>query len=111
VLRRRALLERLVDWARRRGRPYDAKPEPTPGHVRRAAGSEFSVARWADAVERAAYGGGVVDEHAQAEVDRLAPPGLAEPAQTAQSAQPEAPADASLQAEASPRGGAGAGPR
>jgi hypothetical protein len=80
VLRRRALLDRLVGWARKRGKPYDARPEPTPGHVRRAAGSEFTVARWADAVERAAYGGAVVNEHAQEEVDRLAPPEPAQPA-------------------------------
>jgi hypothetical protein len=79
VLRRRALLDRLVAWARKRGKPYDARPEPTPGHVRRAAASEFTVARWADAVERAAYGGAVVDEHAQGEVDRLAPPEPAQP--------------------------------
>jgi hypothetical protein len=78
VLRRRALLDRLVAWARKRGKPFDARPEPTPGHVRRAANSEFTVARWADAVERAAYAGAVVDEHAQGEVDRLAPPEPAE---------------------------------
>lgn len=74
VLRRRAMLDRLVAWARGRGRPFDAKPEPTPGHVRRAAAAEFGVARWADAVERAAYGGAVVDAKAQEEVERLAPP-------------------------------------
>ena len=45
VLRKRALLDRLVEWARRRGLPYDARPEPTPGHVRRAAAGEFTVAR------------------------------------------------------------------
>ncbi len=73
ILRKRALLERLVAWARGRGAPFDARPEATPGHVRRAAGSEFTVARWADAVERAAYGGQNVDAAAQAEVDRLAP--------------------------------------
>jgi hypothetical protein len=75
VSRRRALLERLVAWARRRGRPFDVLPEPTPGHVRRAAGPDFGVARWADAVERAAYAGSVVDARAEAEVDRLAPQG------------------------------------
>lgn len=74
VLRKRALVDRLVAWARGRGRPFDARPDPTPGHVRRAASAEFTVARWADAVERAAYGGVVVDERAQSEVDRLAPP-------------------------------------
>jgi hypothetical protein len=73
VLRKRALLDRLVGWARRRGLPYDARPEPTPGHVRRAAGGEFTVARWADAVERAAFGGQVVDARAEGEIERLAP--------------------------------------
>jgi hypothetical protein len=80
VLRKRALLDRLVAWARRRGLPYDSRPEPTPAHVRRAAGAEFAVARWADAVERAAYGGAVVDQQAQGEVDRLAPGEPAGPA-------------------------------
>jgi hypothetical protein len=74
VLRRRALLERLIVWARRRGKPFDARPEPTPGHVRRAATSDFAVARWADAVERAAFGGAVVDRNTELEIDRLAPP-------------------------------------
>jgi hypothetical protein len=73
VLRKRALLDRLVAWARRRGLPFDARPEPTPGHVRRAAAGEFTVARWADAVERAAFGGQVVDSRVEGEVERLAP--------------------------------------
>ena len=73
VLRKRKLLDRLVAWARLRGRPFDARPEPTPGHVRRAAGEDLATARWADAVERAAYGGGQVDARTEAEVDRLAP--------------------------------------
>jgi hypothetical protein len=73
VLRKRALLEQLIGWARRRGKPFDAGPEPTPGQVRRAAGTEVAVARWAEAVERAAYGGAPIDRAAQAEVDRLAP--------------------------------------
>ena len=74
VLRKRKLLERLVKWARLRGRPFDAHPEPTPGHVRRAAGNDSETARWAEAVERAAYAGGQVDARAEAEVERLAPP-------------------------------------
>jgi len=73
VLRRRALLNRLVDWARKRGGPFDARPEPTPAQVRVAASSEPAVARWADAVERAAFGGVQVDSATQAEVDRLDP--------------------------------------
>lgn len=74
VLRRRALLDRLVAWSRRRGRPFDVRPEPTPGHVRRVAGTEVPVARWADAVEKAAYGGASVDLQAQEEIERLEPP-------------------------------------
>lgn len=73
VLRKRALLDRLVAWARRRGRPFDSPAEPTPGHVRRAAGADFAVARWADAVERAAFGGGTVDARVEADVERLKP--------------------------------------
>jgi len=73
VLRKRALLGRLVVWAKLRGRPFDARPEPTPGHVRRAAGDDFRVARWADAVERAAFAGEPVDARVESEIDRLAP--------------------------------------
>lgn len=78
VLRRRALLGRMVTWARRRGRPFDLKPEPTPGHVRRAAADDFQTARWADAIERAVFGQGDVDARTEGEIDRLAP---AEPQQ------------------------------
>jgi hypothetical protein len=74
VARRRALLDRLVAWARQRGRPFDATPEPTPGHVRRTARDEQGIKDWADAVERAAYSGGAVGAHQEAEVERLAPP-------------------------------------
>ncbi len=73
VLRRRELLESLVRWARRRGGRFDARPEPTPGHVRRMAGDEPKVAAWADALERAAYGSEIVDERIELEVNRLAP--------------------------------------
>ena len=73
VLRRRALLARLVTWARRRGRPFDVRPEPTPGHVRRAAADDFRTARWADAVERAVFGGGEVDARMESEIERMAP--------------------------------------
>lgn len=82
VLRRRALLDRLVAWARRQGPPYGMLPDASPGHVRTAAalaGREDGVARWATAVEQAAYGDTVVDERAEADVDRLAPPGAGGP--------------------------------
>jgi hypothetical protein len=73
VSRKRALLDRLVAWARRRGRPFDAQPEPTPGHVQRMARPGDAVKVWADAVERAMYSGGAIDARSEAEVDRLAP--------------------------------------
>ncbi|MBS2018971.1 MAG: hypothetical protein JST00_39255 [Deltaproteobacteria bacterium] len=73
VLRRRALLQRLVAWAKRKGRPFDVKPEPTPGHVRKAAGDDFQTARWADAIERAVYGAGEVDARTEAEIERMVP--------------------------------------
>jgi hypothetical protein len=69
----------MVQWAKLRGRPFDARPDPTPAHVRRAAGDDFRVARWADAIERAAYAGEPVDERAEADVDRLAPSPAASP--------------------------------
>jgi hypothetical protein len=75
VLRRRALLARMVSWARRAGGAFDVKPEPTPGHVKRAAGADFRTARWADEVERAVFGGAEIDARAEADIDRLAPGG------------------------------------
>lgn len=74
VTRKRRLLERLVTWARRAGAPYDARPEPTPGHVRRAArGRDAGVASWASAVEQAAYDHQAIDERGEAEILALAP--------------------------------------
>jgi hypothetical protein len=73
ILRRRQLIEDLVRWARRRGGRFDARPEPTPGFVRRAAGDEPHVATWADALERAVYGREVVDEEVETRIRRLAP--------------------------------------
>ena len=79
VLRKRALLDRLVAWAKARGKPFDARPEATPAHVRKAAAADVAVARWAGAVERAAFGPGSVDASLEHEIDRLAPllPGAA----------------------------------
>jgi hypothetical protein len=73
VLRRRAILDRLVAWARKRGKPFDARPDPTPAHVRRAAGANSPVGRWADAVERAAFSGEVVDARVHGELEKQAP--------------------------------------
>ncbi|MBX3223207.1 MAG: carboxypeptidase regulatory-like domain-containing protein [Labilithrix sp.] len=86
--RRRAMLARLVTWARRRGPPFDTRPEPTPGHVRRAAAAERATARWAEAVERAAFGPGDVDARAEQEVDQLAPEDGPEPARAPNDARP-----------------------
>lgn len=74
ILRRRALLQRLVAWAKRRGEPYDLRPEPTPGHVRRVAGKDPETAKWADAVEKAVFGAGPVDAQTEGEIERIAPP-------------------------------------
>jgi hypothetical protein len=57
--RRRALLDRLVRWAERRGKPWTRPSgDPTPGHIAGVAEqeSEAQVGRWARSVERLAYG-------------------------------------------------------
>ena len=75
ITRRRAIQRRLVNWARVRGRPYDHKPDPTPGHVREAAilQNREEVEQWARAVERAAFGPGEVDEAAEDQIHDLEP--------------------------------------
>lgn len=77
VTRRRALLERLVRWARRSGTPYDGPPEPTPGHVRRVAarGDAAEVEAWARRVENAAFGNDPVDAAHEEEVRAAEPRG------------------------------------
>jgi hypothetical protein len=74
ALRRRALLARLVTWAKKRGPPFDTRPEPTPGHVKKAAAEEFQAARWADAVEKAVFGPNEVDARAEREIEKMEPP-------------------------------------
>ncbi len=56
--RRRALLDRLMRWVARRGRPYAELSDPTPGQVAATADrhEEPGVSRWARAIETAAYG-------------------------------------------------------
>jgi hypothetical protein len=70
VTRRRTLLERLVRWAQRAGAPFDAQPEPTPGHVRRAAyrSQDEEVEEWARGVESAVYGPATVDEQLESQL-------------------------------------------
>ena len=78
VTRRRALLDRLVRWARRQGAPYDGTPEPTPGHVRRVAarGSAEEIEVWARRVEHVAYGPDPVVEPVEREVRSVEPRAL-----------------------------------
>jgi hypothetical protein len=59
VSRRRALLERLVRWAERRGKPWTrAQGEPTPAHIAEVAAQEAepNVERWARRLEHLAFG-------------------------------------------------------
>ncbi|MCA9628685.1 MAG: hypothetical protein KC766_13495 [Myxococcales bacterium] len=58
VSRRRALIDRLVQWTGRKGRPWSADGGATPGHVADVARAKGKpeVAHWAQEVEQAAYG-------------------------------------------------------
>lgn len=76
VSRRRTLLQRLVEWARRAGKPWDQPPEPTPGHVVRVATAHHrrdEIATWAENTERKAYGPDPVDARAEREVKAMEP--------------------------------------
>jgi len=77
VLRKRKVLETLVQWAKRRGAPFDGKPEPTPAHVRKAAGDDVGLMIWADEVEQAAFDDRAVDEAAEARIEDLRSKALA----------------------------------
>lgn len=78
VARKRRILERLVAWAKRRGPPFDQRPEPTPAQVRKAAAAAgpeaAATAEWAEAVERAAFDANEVDARTEAAIEDLAPP-------------------------------------
>jgi hypothetical protein len=54
---RRAALERLVSWSRRRGAPWNSRTEPTPAQIASLANSRSreEIARWAETIERTAY--------------------------------------------------------
>jgi hypothetical protein len=80
VSRKRAILDRLVEWARLRGKPYDVRPEPTPAHVRKASSIGSPPAKWAEAVESAAFGPDPVDGRIEAEVEALRPDAAPAPA-------------------------------
>lgn len=76
VSRRRALLERLIQWAHRAGRPWTALREPTPGEITRLAErrSARDVAAWARAVEDAAFGPALPDERREDALRQAEPP-------------------------------------
>ncbi|MFO0614043.1 MAG: carboxypeptidase regulatory-like domain-containing protein [Polyangiaceae bacterium] len=75
VTRRRALLDRLVRWAKARGGSYDSTREPTPGHVRRVANraQATEIESWARQLERAAFGDAPVTRGVDTEVQQLEP--------------------------------------
>ncbi len=80
VSRRRALLDQLVRWARRRGPPWAFRDEPTPGHVAEVAQerSASDVADWARGVQEAAFGPSPPDEDVERELGQRAPRGSPE---------------------------------
>ncbi len=78
VTRRRAILDRLVGWAERVGRPWFwGAAEPTPGQLARVARErgEAGVAAWAEAAEAAAFGADPVDASREQAVAEREPPG------------------------------------
>jgi len=74
--RRRAVLRRLVRWARSLGPPWVRSGDPTPGEVAAIAArrGDGQTARWAEDVQAAAFGAAVVDEAWEAAL-RAAEPG------------------------------------
>ncbi len=81
VTRRRALLDRLVRWARVRGSPFDSSKEPTPGHVRRVAArtGAGSIETWAEDVEHAAFGPTDVTREIEQGIVSAEPTGFVQP--------------------------------
>ena len=75
VSRRRALLNRLVDWAERMGYPWRREGDATPGEIKQAAETQGmeQVADWAGAVEHAAFGPEPVDGTREHDVRRREP--------------------------------------
>jgi hypothetical protein len=73
--RRRALLGRLVRWARAAGPPWHRGPEPTPGEIAIVAlrRGENATARWAEGVQAAAFDPADVDHEREAAVRAVEP--------------------------------------
>jgi hypothetical protein len=89
ISRRRALLERLVAWADRAGRPWARKNEPTPLEIAEVARHRErpDVAAWAAAVGEAAYGDKPPDERREHDLGAREPAVPDHPPPTAQPAQ------------------------
>lgn len=70
---RRAILDRLVAWSKRRGLPFRSKSEPTPAWVAQVAHQRGNpeIERWAQAVSVAAFG---KDPPTDAQTLELLPP-------------------------------------
>jgi hypothetical protein len=68
TLRKRALLERLVRWARAAGPPWHRTAEPTPGEVADVAlrRGDRETALWAEGIQNAAFAAADVEEHHEA---------------------------------------------
>jgi len=75
ISRRRALLARLVRWARAAGTPWLRAGEPTPGEVADVAlrRGELATARWAEGVQAAAFAGDEVDASREASLREQEP--------------------------------------
>jgi hypothetical protein len=73
--RRRALLDRLVGWATRAGRPWARRKEPTPLEIAEVAHHrhEADVAGWAAAIAEAAYGAKPPDERREQQIGAREP--------------------------------------
>jgi len=73
--RRRALLGRLVRWARAAGPPWHRATEPTPGEIADVAvrRGDLDTARWAESVQAAAFDQAEVDREREAAVQEVEP--------------------------------------
>jgi len=74
--RKRAVLRRLVRWARGFGAPWFRGADPTPGEIANLAArrGDARTARWAESIQSAAYGQAPVDEAAESALREAEPP-------------------------------------
>lgn len=73
VLRRRSVLNRLIEAARRAGGGFAGDAEPTPGRIAKVGleAGRRDPAAWALAVESAAFGDGAVDAATERRIDAM----------------------------------------